>query len=210
MDAGAAYWNRVADRKAFSHPFDLARFAALVPRNARILDYGCGYGRLCGELLRAEFVDVIGVDVAERMIERARAAQPTGTFELVAELPLPFRASLFDAVLLFSVLTCIPADDDQRAVVTELVRVLRPAGILYVSDILLQDDDRNRLRYAAWTGGGPYGTFELEPGAIFRHLSREWVQDLFAPFEPVDFRVIPIVTMNGHAAQGFQYFGRRF
>ena len=40
----------------------------------------------------------------------------------------------------------MPRDDDQRAIVDELDRVLLPGGVIYASDLVLQDDERNRRR----------------------------------------------------------------
>ncbi|MEJ5927321.1 class I SAM-dependent methyltransferase [Corynebacterium sp. H128] len=53
-----------------------ARFIdALAPRNARILDAGCGTGRVGGELARRGH-DVVGVDIDETLIGYARADFP--------------------------------------------------------------------------------------------------------------------------------------
>ena len=209
MRSQIPFWDSLAETKTFSHPLDLERFWALVDRGARVLDYGCGYGRLTGELYAAGYHDVMGVDPATRMIDRARAAHPHIAFEVLAGDRLPFADASFDAVLLFSVLTCIIDDDEQHAVVADIARVLRPGGIVYVSDIQLQDDERNRSRYDAFGGlHHPYGVFELEPGIVFRHLSLEWVTHLFSRFEQLELRDVPIVTMNGNPAKGFQFIGR--
>ena len=203
------FWDSIADSKTFSHPLDLNRFAALVDRDARILDYGCGYGRLTGELYAAGYHDVTGVDPAPRMIERARSAYPQIAFATLDSAEPPFADASFDAVLLFSVLTCIIDDGEQRAVVADIARVLRPGGIVYVSDIQIQDDERNRARYDAFVDAHrSYGVFELEPGIVFRHLSLAWVTELFSRFEQLDRRDVPIVTMNGNPAKGFQFIGR--
>jgi hypothetical protein len=53
----------------------------------------------------------------------------------------------------------------------------------------------------------PYGVFELEPGVLFRHLSRPWIDELFSAFERVEFIEVPVTTMNGNRARGFQYLG---
>ncbi len=53
-----------------------------------------------------------------------------------------------DAVLLFAVLTCLPSDVDQLRLLEELKRVLRPGGLLYISDLTLANDERNQRRYA--------------------------------------------------------------
>jgi SAM-dependent methyltransferase len=60
---------------------------------------------------------------------------------------LPFCDRSFDAVVLFTVLTCIPFDEDQIALLAEIRRTLRPGGLLYISDLLLNSDERNIERY---------------------------------------------------------------
>jgi SAM-dependent methyltransferase len=202
------YWNAVAETKAFSHPLDWRRFEALVDRSARILDYGCGYGRIAGQLHAAGYAGVMGVDPSPGMIMRARAEHPELSFD-VLDGAAPFADASFDAVVMFSVLTCIPSDEGQREVVREIGRLLRPNGIVYVSDILLQDDDRNRARYDRMVPGPPYGVFELEPGVVFRHLTRARIGELFTELTPIAIVELPVTTMNGNAARGFQYVGRK-
>ena len=204
------FWNTVAATKTFSHPLDVARFSSLVSREAIILDYGCGYGRVCRELRSAGYSNIVGVDPAAGMIDRARAENPGMRFEVLDDDALPFTAASFDAVLLFSVLTCIVDDEAQRAVVREIERTLRPGGTVYVSDILLQQDDRNLERYDAGVRAfGRYGVFELEPGVTFRHLPRTWVEQLMSAFAPLDFIEIDVKTMNGNPARAFQYWGAK-
>jgi len=206
-----AFWDAAADSKEFSHPLDLNRFSTLVPQESRILDYGCGYGRLCGALRRAGYSRLIGVDPSIRMIDRARAENPGVPFQaLTGDWPLPFEEAAFDAVLLFSVLTCIVRDEDQRAIVAEIARVLRRDGIVCVSDTLLQPDDRNRARYeAGMLAFGRYGVFELEPGVVFRHLDSAWVANLFADFTRLELLEVDVRTMNGNPAKAFQYWGTK-
>lgn len=54
---------------------------AMVERNSRILDAGCGTGRLGGELLRRGH-EVVGVDVDPILIQHAEADHPEGTWEV--------------------------------------------------------------------------------------------------------------------------------
>jgi ubiquinone/menaquinone biosynthesis C-methylase UbiE len=72
------------------------------------------------------------------MVAEARKRHPALTFNKVDPTSLPFTDETFDAVLLFTVLTCIPTDDGQRRVLREASRVLRLGGILYISDLWLQ------------------------------------------------------------------------
>lgn len=99
------YWDSVAWEKEFTLPLDAARFRELVPSNALILDYGCGYGRIASQLQDVGYTGVVGVDPAPQMIIRALKEHPGIDFR-VADTPiLSFDDDSFDAALLVAVLT---------------------------------------------------------------------------------------------------------
>ncbi|WP_329241887.1 class I SAM-dependent methyltransferase [Streptomyces sp. NBC_01478] len=207
------YWDAVAATKTFTHPLHLPWLDG-INRQAAILDYGCGYGRVMNELEQHGFGNLTGVDTSPAMIERAQLLHPALHFATLDTPPaLPSPDAAFDAVLLFAVLTCIPADEAQRRLITELNRLLKPGGFLYVSDLLLQDDDRNRRRYDRYSAqpdnSGRYGVFETDDGAVCRHHSRDWLTTLLGGFEAVGTRTITVPTMNGHEATGIQILARK-
>jgi SAM-dependent methyltransferase len=200
-----AYWDSEGTTKVYGHPFDPTWFPHL-DRHARVLDFGCGYGRVAGEMAAAGFVNVEGVDPSPQLIERARASYPGAQFTVLEDTPhLPHANETFDAVVLFAVLTCIPDESAQRAVITEIHRVLRPTGVLYVSDYCLQQDERNRLRYERDAERfGAYGIFETGDGAICRHHTREYLEGLLDGFTVSEIRKRPVATMNGNPAVATQ------
>ncbi|MBE1547638.1 SAM-dependent methyltransferase [Mycobacterium sp. OAS707] len=80
-----------------------ARFVdAMAPRGARILDAGCGSGRLGGALAKAGH-DVVGVDVDPALIEAAEHDHPGPRWLVgdLAELDLPARGIVepFDVIV---------------------------------------------------------------------------------------------------------------
>ena len=170
----SGYWDRSASSKIFAHPLDHARFVRTVPRDAPILDYVSGHGRLCDELALLGFRDVRGVDSSPVMIQTARSRHPDLAFSVVERGAMPFPDASLGAVLLFAVLTCIASPDDQKRLIAEIHRVLRPGGCLLISDYPLQHDARNRDRYERdHEEFGLYGTFRLVDGAVVRrHGSR--------------------------------------
>lgn len=210
LDNQVAYWNEVAAFKTFTHPLDLTRFSQGVEKTGKVLDFGCGYGRLCHTLWQAGFTKVRGVDSSPRMIERARRLYPDITFEVVQPPALPFPDHAFDAVTLFAVLTCVVSNAGQRQLIQELARVLRPGGMLYVSDYPLQEDARNRDRYQQYRESFEhYGTFKTTDGATVRHHTLEWIECLFSGFRKQELFFRDLQTMNAHQAQGFQYIGEK-
>ena len=204
------YWDGIAGEKVFTHPLDLNFFLSLVPVDAAVLDYGCGYGRILDQLFQAGFQNAVGVDFSVEMVARGRRTHPRLDLRVQTGRDLDFADGSFDAALLFAVLNCIPEGGDQLHLVRDLFRVLRPGGVLYVSDYLLQTDARNLARYAEFRDEfGLYGVFGNAEGAVFRHHSLSWIKSLLSPFHQVEFRSIPLATMNGNRAEGFQYFGIR-
>lgn len=205
LDNQLTYWNTTGVTKTFTHPVDFTWLRDLAP-TARILDYGCGYGRVAGLALAEGYTGVEGVDTSPGLIERARRDLPGLTFHTLPDPPhLPYPDASIDAVLLMAVLTCIPTDDGQQRLIAELARVLRPGGLLYVSDLLLQTDERNRARYRRYAGVyGTYGVFDVGDGAVCRHHSPKRLHSLLDDFTVTRTREITVRTMNANSVAALQ------
>lgn len=126
--AQAEAWTAWADA---GHEDDvLPLFYELLPEGARrTLDLGCGEGRITRELRRRGY-DAVGVDVAPRLVELARARDTEGDYRVAAAEQLPFVDAAFELVVSFNVLMNV--DDPARAI-EEAARVLAPGGRLCAS-----------------------------------------------------------------------------
>lgn len=199
----ARYWETAGATKNFTHPLNI-EWISTVDISARVLDYGCGYGRLMAELNGLGFDNVVGADTSAALIERGRRERPDLRFEVIESPPSIARpGGSFDLVLLFAVLTCIPGDDDQRDLIAEIRRLLAPGGLLYVSDLVRQSDDRNRSRYDA------SGVFTTDDGAVFRHHEAGHLRALLPDFDLEAERQIAVTSMNGHPSAAVQLLARR-
>jgi len=204
------FWNQAAGTKKFTHPLHHARLANGLSRTAHILDFGCGQGRLCAELMELGFRNVVGADSSPEMIRAAQRVCPDFSFVVNEGARLPFAPGSFDAILLFAVLTCIPDDAAQKTLLAEFKRILRPGGLLLISDYPLQTDARNQERYAKFSQEpGGYGSFRLPEGTLLRHHRREWFSELLADFEIEEFVELDAMTMNGNPARIAQLWCRR-
>ncbi len=96
----------------------------------RALDAACGTGAMAGQLL-ARGHDVVGVDISEGMLARAREAVPHARFLRgdLTRLPLPDRD--VDHVVCSLALTHL---EDLRPFFAETARVMRPGGHLLLLD----------------------------------------------------------------------------
>ncbi|WP_043263814.1 class I SAM-dependent methyltransferase [Streptomyces sp. CT34] len=206
------FWETTGAAKTFTHPLDPALLAEFVPPAARVLDYGCGYGRLTAELAGLGYGAVCGVDPSAALIARGRREHPGLELLHRPGLPLPFEDASFDAALLFAVLTCVPEDAAQRAIAGELGRLVRPGGVLYLSDVPLQADARNQERYGRFADRyGTYGVFATDEGGVFRHHPPERLRELLrsAGFSVVREHRETVVTLSGRTAERLQIMARR-
>jgi ubiquinone/menaquinone biosynthesis C-methylase UbiE len=204
------YWDRAANEKRFHHPLRLAWLDShLAGRD--ILDCGCGYGRLLTELAQGGYHNAVGTDFSEGMLGRCNALHPDLNLRLVQTdgRTLPFRDHSFDVVLLFTLLTCMPMESEQRGLFAEVQRVLRRSGLVYISDLLLNTDSRNMDRYKQFAEQfGAYGVFRLPEGVVARHHGEDWIQHLTEGFDRLEYEPFTVTTMNGNTSAAFQYLGR--
>lgn len=125
------------------------RSLGLTLGTGRALDFGSGAGRLT-QGLRRHFDHVVGVDFAPPMVERARALDPSGSCEFVInERPdlAIFQDASFDLAYSSLVLQHIPTAD-AMTYLSELVRVVRPGGVVTVQ-VATRPDTSSKGRLAA-------------------------------------------------------------
>ena len=71
------------------HLHDASLYELLPPAKGLTLDAGCGEGRLTRELSQRGY-DVVGVDASAALVDEARAADPSGRYEVASIDALPF------------------------------------------------------------------------------------------------------------------------
>lgn len=202
------YWNSVSEQKEFTTPFQAEEFSKYVQREHTILDVGCGYGRTLDELYHNGYRNLIGIDFSSGMIERGKLQFPYLDLRVKNDAKIDMPDASVDAVILFAVLTCIRTNEEQEQLLSEIKRVLKPRGILYVNDFLLNTDARNLSRYEKFKEVyGVYGVFELPEGAVCRHHDEAWIEDLLKDFSQLEYKHLTFTTMNGHQSNGFYFIG---
>jgi SAM-dependent methyltransferase len=119
----------------------LVRALELIPAPF-VLDVATGTGRLQRALMRQPAFDgrIVGLDLSRRMLREAvrRTAQFADRLTYIWQdaRRLPFDDDVFDAVTCLEALEFTP---DPREVLAELVRVLRPGGVLLVTNRIGRD-----------------------------------------------------------------------
>jgi SAM-dependent methyltransferase len=135
-EASAAAW--IADmgergdfgRRYVLDPVMLPRAMARAPK--KVLDVGCGEGRLCRMLRERVDAEITGLDPTSALLAAARARDPNGTYIDGMAERLPFADASFDLVV--SYLSLIDVEGWEAAI-AEMARVLMPGGALLIANL---------------------------------------------------------------------------
>lgn len=103
-----------------------------IKENDRILDIGCGNGRLI-EILKDKKVFYIGIDNSKAMLKIARKKYPSYQFLLADALSLPFPDNSFDKIFIIAVFHHIPSKKLRKKFLKESYRVLKAKGLVFLS-----------------------------------------------------------------------------
>jgi SAM-dependent methyltransferase len=101
--------------------------AGRLPKNAIILDAGCGAGLPVTQILSTRF-EVTGVDFSEAQIELARTNVPNARFICEDMTRLDFQDDTFDAICSYYAIIHIPREE-HRALFASFYRMLKAGGL---------------------------------------------------------------------------------
>ncbi|MFD3837355.1 class I SAM-dependent DNA methyltransferase [Streptomyces sp. NPDC058642] len=146
----AEAFDAIGDRYDEAFPHKEGQVAAAewlirsLPAGARVLDLGCGTGIPTARQLADGGLDVVGVDLSDRMVTLARRQVPTGTFHRadIADLRPggPRDLGRFDAVAAFFSLLMLERAEIPLAVRT-IHHLLVPGGLFALSMVEADVDD---------------------------------------------------------------------
>ncbi|PSN12979.1 SAM-dependent methyltransferase [filamentous cyanobacterium CCT1] len=159
----------LAAKADFVH--EMVRWGGLdgLPAGTTVLDVGCGIGGSSRILARDYGFAVTGVTISPNQVRRAQQLTPQGVaaqFQVDDAMALSFPDASFDVV--WSV-EAGPHMPDKAVFARELLRVLKPGGVLVVADWNQRDDRKIPLN--AWE----------KP--VMRQLLDQWSHPAFASIE---------------------------
>ncbi|WP_257459519.1 SAM-dependent methyltransferase [Archangium lipolyticum] len=153
------YWSGPEDEssgtEAQERLTDMMIQRARLGAGQRLLDIGCGTGRPAVRLAQATGCSVTGISVSAMQVEQANArARKEGLsdqvrFQVADAMELPFQDASFDAVWAFESLLHMP---DRAQVLRNAFRVLRPGGMLVLTDVTEQHPITDEERMLVYSG----------------------------------------------------------
>jgi MPBQ/MSBQ methyltransferase len=137
----------LAAKADFVH--EMVRWGGLdkLPTGTTVLDVGCGIGGSSRILARDYGFAVTGITISPEQVNRATELTPqdiNAQFQVDDAMALSFPDASFDVVLSIEAGPHMP---DKAVFANELMRVLKPDGVLVVADWNQRDDRQNPLNF---------------------------------------------------------------
>lgn len=129
-------YNTIADLFSTTRtylPHDLKVLSRYIQAGQKILDVGCGNGRF-SEVVNTKNAQYFGVDISQKLINIAKSRYPDQNFQIIdSPSPFPYEDNYFDAVFCLATLHHIPSIKFRRQFLSEIRRVLKPSGQMYLT-----------------------------------------------------------------------------
>jgi predicted TPR repeat methyltransferase len=131
------YQDKFMDISLYSESFDLF-CNAIQKKNAHVLEIACGPGNITKYLFskRPDFV-ILGIDLADKMIELARINNPQATFQLMDCRDIHLIEKKFDAIMCGFGLPYLSKEEAIQFIVNAS-NLMEANGLLYIST--MEDD----------------------------------------------------------------------
>lgn len=129
-------YNQIAQEFSESRQFpwkDFERFKAYFRADFKVLDLGCGNGRLLTFLKKEGYKSYLGIDQSGELLKQAKKAHPKETFieaDMSDSLPLKQKV---DAIFAIASFHHLPTQDQLKAL-KNWKNVLKPGGYLFMTN----------------------------------------------------------------------------
>jgi len=212
MKNNSGYWHRDTKSMIFTTPLPPKCFLKYIYKDSKILDFGCGYGRLVTYLRNRGYYNYLGIDISKGLISRAKKTNPTCAFQVASLETLLKEKKKFDAVIILGVIENILGNTKRKKFAKEVFNILNNKGVVYLETFLLDKKIHGSNYLIAHSTHKPYGTLILKEGKLLLfHDTKNGIDTLFhnAGFVKKKSSVVKFSTWNDKHVNGYEVLYRK-
>lgn len=184
-------WDDVARAINFSLEPRIENIILQLSKEAKIIDFGCGYGRISQKVWGMGYRNVVGYDGSPRMIERGQLEFPHLNLNTLTGDTIPEPTESVDFVFLCAVLTCIPNKNNRQEVISELYRILRVGGKICVCEFAVVEEKSYSSN----------GAFYSTMGIPMKHFHQAELEKELECFSHSETKIFDAESLGGSPAR---------
>lgn len=167
--------------------------------NIRILDVGCGYGNMLRQFLQWEArpENLAGIELRPEPVEYALTLNPNLDIRCGSATTLPWSNDTFDMACQHTVYTSILDQGVKKEIASEMLRVLKPNGMILWYDFWLNP-----------TNPQTRGLTPSEIKSLFPNCTYQFHRITLAP--PIARKLVPLSWGLGLFLEGLKIFNTHY
>lgn len=191
------------DNIEFTSPLPQETILAGIHKKSKILDIGCGYGRILDYLYNLGYTDLVGLDISSNLIQRAKKKVANAKY-IISSIEDYFPDCKFDFIIICGVLEYISSDKNiRRKFISKLYQISNYGAKIYLASFIL--DWINLKTYLAnFFKGNAFGTLYINYHLKLFHSSPKKIDRLFSKyFHKLESNIEKFNTWSGTLTNGY-------
>jgi len=213
MKINNSYKKKDEDSIKFTSPLVPKKFLKFIKKEDKILDLGCGYGRVLEYLYQESYRNLTGIDPSKKLIQRARLnlkSKNISGINLKVGTIKDIKKEKFKVIIICAVIEYIPTAQERIKFVSLLSRLLQKDGLVYI-ETFVRDNKNKKLYKKATEKGFSFGSLILpDKKLILFHDSYLGIDYLFKnKFKKVLSKKTSFSTWTGKKTEGYEVLFRK-
>lgn len=190
-----------SEKIEFTSPLPIQILNSNVSKQGKILEIGCGYGRVLKFLFDSGYKNLTGVDISDHLIKRARINLPNCNY-IIANFLEFATTEKFDCIIMCAVMEYIVKQSDREKLVDKIYSILNERGFVFVECFVF--DKSYFLKYIINTFKSKKFGIIYSNNATLLHTCKSQIDNLFKKhFTKIDCLSSKFVTWTNCKRNGY-------
>ena len=169
----------------FTTPLPDEKFLSSLPKNIKILDVGCGYGRTLAYLSSLGFHNLTGFDISSSYASQAKKNCPEANVFISSVKNLPVNEK-YDLILLMGIIEYINSDKEQEEFFKKVSQILSDKGHVMLETFVM-DFNSNWGQYVrGFIKNWHIGRFSNSKGFECHHQTPQYLKKVLGKYFTIE------------------------
>ena len=169
----------------FTTPLPDEKFLSSLPKNIKILDVGCGYGRTLAYLSSLGFHNLTGFDISSSHVSQAKKNCPEANVFISSFKNLPVNEK-YDLLLLMGIIEYINSDKEQEEFFKKISQILSDKGHIMLETFVMDFNSNWRQYVRGFIKNRHIGRFSNSKGFECHHQTPRYLRKMLGKYFTIE------------------------